>query len=232
MYFRMLHDASTGAMSYLLGDLDAGEAVLVDPRAEDVPVLAAMLAEHRLLARWTLRTHDHDDLLDDAARRRTQAAIGSLGAPVVDHARVPGHPLPFGDEFVEVLRTPGHTARCLSFRWRDRLFCGGLLSVDACPHQPRPALPRALWDSVTGMVFPMPAETLLFGGHARRGRATGTVLEERRWHPWFGDAGRDEFLARVATRPADASDATDPPGASRAADGTSPAPARPMEPRP
>ena len=27
-------------------------------------------------------------------------------------------------------------------------FCGGLLAVDACPHQPQPALPEALWDSV------------------------------------------------------------------------------------
>ena len=33
-------------------------------------------------------------------------------------------------------------------RGRDRPFCGGLLAVDACPHQPQPALPEALWDSV------------------------------------------------------------------------------------
>jgi hypothetical protein len=26
-----------------------------------------------------------------------------------------------------------------------------------------------------------------------------TVLEQRRWHPWFGNASRDEFLARVRT---------------------------------
>ncbi len=31
-------------------------------------------------------------------------------------------------------------------RERDRLFCGGLLAVDACSHQP--ALPEALWNSV------------------------------------------------------------------------------------
>jgi sulfur dioxygenase len=194
MYFRMLHDEASGAMSYLLADLDAAEAVLIDPRAADVAVLRAMLAEHRLQLRWVLRTHEHDALLP----RRERLAPDALGAPLVAHHAPAQHVVDFGDERLEVLRTPGHTAHCLSFRWRDRLFCGGLLAVDACPFQPRPALPEALWDSVTNSVFELPDETLLFSGHARRGRAASTVFEERRWHPWFGGAGRDEFLARVA----------------------------------
>jgi hypothetical protein len=54
---------------------------------------------------------------------------------------------------------------------------------------------------VTQRVFTLPAETLLFCGHAQRSRAVSNVMEQRRWHPWFGAAGRDEFLARVATLP-------------------------------
>ena len=54
---------TSGAVSYLLADLDAGEAVLVDPRAADVPVLSAMLDEQRLRLRWLLRTHEHDDMI-------------------------------------------------------------------------------------------------------------------------------------------------------------------------
>ena len=209
MYFRILHDEHSGAVSYLLGDLDAGEAVLVDPRGADVPVLAAMLDEHQLRLRWLLRTHEHDLLLPGEA-----AALDALGAPRVQHPW-PGPDearpvatacdaavLTFGSEHVQVLRTPGHTAGCLSYLWRDRLFCGGLLAVDACPFQPRPALPEALWDSVMLDVFQRPAETLLFSGHARRHRAVSNVLEQRRWHPWFGGATRDEFLARVRELPA------------------------------
>ena len=112
-----------------------------------------------------------------------------------------GDVLPFGHERVRVLATPGHTAGCLSFAWRDRLFCGGLLAVDACPHQPLPAQPEALWDSVTQCVFTLPDETLLFAGHERRARVVSTVLEQRRWHPLFAGLSRDEFLARVAVRP-------------------------------
>lgn len=198
MYFRWLHDEASGAVTYLLADLDGGEAVLIDPRSADLPVLDAMLDEQRLSLRWVLRTHEHDALLPGEAR-----AVASLGAPVVEHQApaAAGGLLAFGHEHLRVLSTPGHTAGCLSFLWRDRLFCGGLLAVDACPYQPRPALPEALWDSVTLRVFTLPAETLLFCGHARQARAVSSVLEQRLWHPWFGGATRDAFLARVRKLP-------------------------------
>ena len=41
----------------------------------------------------------------------------------------------------------------------------------------------------------------LFCGHARQARAVSSVLEQRRWHPWFGGATRDTFLARVRELP-------------------------------
>ncbi len=198
MYFRLLHDEASGAESYLLADPDAGDAVLIDPRGADMPVLTAMLDEHRLRLRWLLRTHEHDDLL-----RGEADALDTLGAPRIQHQPPTNGQgvLVFGHEYLRVQATPGHTAGCLSFQWRDRLFCGGLLAVDACPFQPRPALPEALWDSVTREVFTLPAETLLFSGHANQGRAVSNVLEQRRWHPWFGEASRDEFLARVRALP-------------------------------
>lgn len=200
MYFRMLHDEAGGAMSYLLADLAAGEAVLIDPRGADVPLLAAMLAEHRLRLRWLLRTHEHDDRMPGEA-----PALDALGAPRIQH-RAPGGShglLVFGHEHLRVLATPGHTAGCLSFLWRDRLFCGDLLAVEGCPQQPRPAQPQALWDSVTREVFTLPAETLLFPGHAQCSRTVSSVLEQRRWHPWFADGGRDDFLAQLGKPPHD-----------------------------
>ena len=197
MYFRMLHDEASGAMSYLLADLEAREAVLVDPRGADLAVLRALLSEHGLRLRWLLRTHEHDERLP-VAERRLQAALARLAAPVIVHKAPTDAVLPFGNEHLQVLATPGHTAQCLSFRWRDRLFCGGLMAADACSFQPLPEQPAALWDSVTSQIFTLPDETILFSGHVRSGRATSTVFEERRWHPWFGTGGRDEFLARVS----------------------------------
>ena len=203
MYFRILHDEASGELTYLLADQDAREAVLVDPRGRDLPLLAALLAERELRLRWVLRTHQHDPL-----HAQEPMQLARLGAPLVqgtaaDNLRAArdGDVLPFGHERVRVLATPGHTAGCLSFAWRDRLFCGGLLAVNTCPHQPVPAQPEALWDSVMQRVFTLPHETLLFAGHERCARAVSTVLEQRRWHPFFAGLSRDEFLARVAALP-------------------------------
>jgi glyoxylase-like metal-dependent hydrolase (beta-lactamase superfamily II) len=203
MYFRILHDPSSGELSYLLADADAREAVLIDPRGRDLPLLQSLLAERELRLCWVLRTHQHDNIV-----RNEHGSLTGLGAPVVQglasngaQCAQQGDTLAFGSEIVCVLATPGHTASCLSFAWRDRLFCGGLLTVDACPHQPYPAEPQALWDSVRQHIFTLPDETLLFAGHERRARAVSTVLEQRHWHPYFAGVSRDEYLARVASLP-------------------------------
>ena len=202
VYFRILNNDTSGELTYLLADLDAREAVLIDPHGRDMPVLLALLAERELRLRWVLRTHHHDGL-----QPNEPAQLACLGAPMVQGDALAalqladGAVLAFGDELVRVLTTPGHTANCLSFVWRDRLFCGGLLAVTACPHLPRPQAPEALWDSVTQRVFSLPDETLLFAGHEERARAVSTVLEQRRWHPLFATMTRDEFLAQMAALP-------------------------------
>jgi sulfur dioxygenase len=82
--------------------------------------------------------------------------------------------------------------------------------VDACPHQPQPAQPEALWDSVTQRIFTLPDETLLFAGHERHARAVSTVHEQRRWHPFFAATSRDTYLARVTALQDNATSAPTP----------------------
>ena len=199
MLFRILHDERRSELSYLLADVEAREAVVVDPHGPDLPVLQALLAERGLRLRWVLRTHHHDGLqpLEFSSLCRLEAPMVQGETRSGAHTGTHGELLPFGNEFLRVLETPGHTPGCLSFVWRDRVFCGGLLSVDACPHQPQPAQPEALWDSVTQRIFTLPDETLLFAGHERRARAVSTVHEQRRWHPFFAATSRDTYLSRV-----------------------------------
>lgn len=200
MYFRILNDEASGELTYLLADLTSREAVLIDPHGRDLPVLSALLAERDLRLRWVLRTHHHDD-----SQGREVDLLARLEAPLVQgdthEAQLGGTVLPFGDELIRIVATPGHTPFCLSFGWRDRFFCGALLAVTACPRQSWPQAPEDLWDSVTQKVFTLPDETLLFAGHERRARAVSTVLEQRRWHSYFSGQTRDEFLAHMAALP-------------------------------
>lgn len=199
MYFRILNNEISGELTYLLADQDVREAVLIDPYACDLPVLSALLAERDLRLRWVLRTHQHDEI-----QVNERAQLAYLGAPLVQGSELAqwsledGSFLPFGNEVMHLLKTPGHTVNCLSFGWRDRLFCGGLFAITTCPHQSHPAAPEALWDSVTQRIFTMPDETLLFVGHEKRARAVSTVQEQRRWHPFFASLTRDEFLAHMS----------------------------------
>ena len=201
MYFRMLNDPANCAFTYLLADASAQQAVLIDPRVSDLPVLRALLSERDLHLAWVLRTHHHGD-------NHAHEILAGLGAPLIQGDSVAqggagedGSILPFGSELVRVIATPGHTPACLSFAWRDRLFCGDVLAVDGCPQQRRPVAPEALWDSAMQRLFTLPDETLLFFGHALRARAVSTVLEQRRWHPLFASLTRDEFLTQMAQMP-------------------------------
>lgn len=199
MYFRILNREDSGELTYLLADSTARQAVLIDPHGRDLPLLSALLAERDLQLRWVLRTHHHDGTQQSEAKM-----LQTLGGALVQGDRtgfvldeVDGTVLTFGDEVVRVIRTPGHTSYCLSFAWRDRLFCGGLLAVNDCPRQRQPQEPETLWESVMRKVFTLPDETLLFPGYARSGRAVTTVLEQRHWHPFFATLARDEFLTQM-----------------------------------
>ncbi len=205
MYFRTLYDEVSGDLTYLLADMQTRQAVLVDPHSRDLSVLTALLAEQELKLRWVLRTHHHDqDHPEEVAQ------LASLGAPVVQgdgllcvalncalYRPQDGETLPFGGEVVHVIATPGHTEGCLSYIWRDRVFCGGLLAIEECIHQPFAATPHKLWDSVTLRIFNLPSETLLFSGHARQASSVSTVLDQRRERHSLVACTRDEFLARM-----------------------------------
>lgn len=194
MYFRILGDEPGGLVGYLLADLDAHEALVIDPMPHDMAVIQAMLAEHRLRLRAILLTHRHEE--DATGLQVLSAALGSpclWGEQLAD-----GDLIDFGGEHVRVLATAGHTDHCRSFLWRDRLFCGGLLTADACHRRPTVVEPQAMWDNVMRKVFTLPPETLLFNAHAGASGAVSNVMTQKRCHPWFGGRSRDDFLSCIA----------------------------------
>lgn len=195
MYFRMLHDDATGLLTYLLADLEAREAVLIDPRPADANVIHAMLAEHGLRAVATVETDAHP------------APAGTAGGPrptVSWPAPTPlrdGDLLTFGAQHLRCLATPGHTHQGRSYLWRDRLFCGGVLSPLLCPEAPGVEEPAQLWETLMARVLRHPPETLLFPGHSCAGWTVSNLLTQRMLHPWLGSASRDEAL-HAMTAPA------------------------------
>jgi sulfur dioxygenase len=199
MYFRQIADSTDGALTYLLGNLASQEAVVIDPAPRQLPVVRALLAERELALRRMLYTHWHGDD-DDAA---VLALLGvQAGAECVfgssdraGQALPDGDTVTFGDEVLHVLATPGHSAGSVCYLWRDRLFCGDTLELRGCGPLAGPGADAGqLYDSVTQKLFTLPGETLVFPGHARRGRTVSTIAEERLHNPYFAVRTRDAFV--------------------------------------
>ena len=202
MAVRTIRPLHGHALSYLLAEPHGREAALVDPQSCDLPLIHALLGEHRLSLRWVLRTHAHD-----AQQPAELPTLRGLDAPVVQGGGAPpvhvpdeGGRLPLGQGAIRVLRTPGHTPDGLSFAWEDRLFCGCLLDVGGCAWQCGPADPALLWDSVTAKIFTLPDDTLIYSGQYHHRCSISTVHDQRRWHPYFARCSRDAYLARLAAR--------------------------------
>lgn len=185
--------------------------MVIDPLAGQDELIRALLDERDLRLRLVLRTHVHrpDRHACDELCRHTGARL-VVGAPAACRAaqqRVAhGDKLVFGSQVLRVLATPGHTAGCVSFLWRDRLFCGDTFDMGGCRAGNREADAGKLFDSLTQRVFLLPGETLLFPAHFLKGRSVTTIAEERRRHARLG-ASRDAFVTAMAVGTRGRSDA-------------------------
>ncbi|THF61445.1 MBL fold metallo-hydrolase [Pseudothauera nasutitermitis] len=205
MYFRLIEEPRSGALGYLLADPRTLDAVVIDPPAGQDALIRALLAERELRLCYVARTHVHQpDLAGCAALCARSGAVcvsGTMAGVAADVLRV-GHggTLAFGDEVLHVLATPGHTPGCISYRWRDRLFCGDVFDMGGCAAGDGEADPGVLYDTLTQRVFTLPGETLLFPAHRLQGRTVSCVTEERgRYARAFGTS-RESFLTAMAIR--------------------------------
>ena len=205
MYFRTIEDPAEAALTYLVADTAEQEAVVIDPLTGQSELIRALLDERDLRLRFVLRTHVHrpDRHACDELCRHTGArlVVGAQAACRSAQRRAAhGETLVFGSQVLRVLATPGHTPGCVSYLWRDRLFCGDAFDVGGCRAGNREADAGKLFDSLTERIFLLPGETLLFPAHFLKGRTVTTIAEERRRHARLGAASREAFVTEMAFR--------------------------------
>lgn len=204
MAFRQLFDPESSTYTYILADLEQREAVIVDPvraHAErDLGVLGAMGV--RLV--WILETHVHADHVTGArmlkSRTGARTAVSThCGASGFDRLIDEGDLVVFGDEVVRAIATPGHTPGSTCFLWRDRLLTGDTLLIGGCGRTDfQRGSAEALYDSITGRLFALPDDTLVYPGHDYRGRRVSTIGEEKATNPRLAGKSRAEFVQIMA----------------------------------
>lgn len=199
LIFRQLFEANASTYTYLLGDPASAEAVLIDPVLETAGRDEALLAELGLKLRYTLETHCHADHVSGAARLAER-----LGSRAMAHPAAGIQPaLPVQDgEMVRVgairliaLYTPGHTAGDVCYLGQGRVFTGDTLLIDGCGRTDfQEGDPGALYDSITGRLFTLPDETVVYPAHDYRGRCSTTIGEQKRSNPRLAGVPRNGFI--------------------------------------
>lgn len=202
LVFRQLFDPTSSTYTYLLGDAGRGEAVLIDPVFEQAQRDTALLRELGLRLVTVLDTHVHADhvtaawLLKQRCGSRIAVAAAS-GAANADLLLQHGERVAFGNRFLEVRATPGHTNGCLTYVLDDRsmAFTGDALLVRGCGRTDfQQGSAAALYRSVHEQIFSLPDTCLLYPAHDYRGITVTTVGEERRFNPRLGgDASETDF---------------------------------------
>jgi glyoxylase-like metal-dependent hydrolase (beta-lactamase superfamily II) len=208
---RTFHDVGPFANNiYVVTDAATRETAILDVGFEPGKVIELVRRE-KLLVRWLLATHAHYDHV--AAMLPVQQAVGGVFAlhpgdrpllervelqgsmfglppvevPEVGHDLVPGERVPLGEQYIDVLFTPGHAPGHVTFKHGSTLWSGDVLFAGSVG---RTDLPGASWDqlerSIRDVLFPLGDEMKVLPGH---GPAT-TIGAERKSNPFVGEVAR------------------------------------------
>jgi sulfur dioxygenase len=194
--FRQLFDAASSTYTYVVGDPQSMQAVIIDTVFEQHFRDRALLEELGLKLLVVLDTHCHADHVTGAwlMQQATGCRIGiskrhgaaEQGADLqFDH----GDRVFFGKRYLEVRATPGHTDGCVTYVTDDHCmaFTGDCLLIRGagrCDFQQGNA--STLYRSITEQIFSLPDDCLLFPGHDYSGRTMSSVGEERAHNPRIG----------------------------------------------
>ena len=194
MLFRQLFDPQSSTYTYLLADMEAKEAILIDPVYEQARRDGALLSELGLKLLFTVETHVHADhvtggwLLRHSAGSKF-ALSGDGGAEGVDRPLSHGDRIEFGSRYLTVRATPGHTAGCMTFvlDTEEMAFTGDCLLIRGCGRTDfQGGDAGEMYQSIHTQIFTLPEHCLLYPGHDYRGLMVTSVEEEKAFNPRLG----------------------------------------------
>jgi sulfur dioxygenase len=201
MFFKQLFDPESSTLSYLIADDASHEAVLIDPVIEQVERDVHLLREHGLKLKWTLETHVHADHVTAAHALKQATGAQTVvsrdcNAQGYDRLLQDGDVILFGQEEILTIATPGHTPGSVSYLWRDRLFTGDTLLIGGCGRTDfQNGSAEALWQSITGTLFALDGQILVYPAHDYKGRRVSSIGEEKQFNARVSGKTREEFLA-------------------------------------
>jgi glyoxylase-like metal-dependent hydrolase (beta-lactamase superfamily II)/rhodanese-related sulfurtransferase len=191
MLFRQLFDSETATYTYILGDPDSKEAVIIDPVRDQIERDEGLLNELGLQLKYSLETHIHADHITGSGVLRQRLGCKTVtsaaaGAACSDMPVRQGDKLKFGAYELEVRQTPGHTEGCLTYVLHSEgmAFTGDALLVRGTGRTDfQQGDAHKLFRSIHTQIFSLPDATLIYPAHDYKGRMASTVGEEKKFNP-------------------------------------------------
>ncbi|PPC82112.1 MAG: Zn-dependent hydrolase [Methylotenera sp.] len=202
--FKQFYDEKSSTLTYLIADMTSKQAVLIDPVNENIDAYLEIVNSNHLTLVYSLETHVHADHITGGGKLKsmTTAKTGvsrACGAETADIQLEDNDVITFGHEKITVISTPGHTAGSLSFLWQDRLFTGDSLLINGCGRTDfQGGDAGELYDCITGKLFTLPDETLVYPGHDYNGRRVSAIGQEKGINPRLANKSRAEFIDIMA----------------------------------
>jgi sulfur dioxygenase len=203
MFFRELNHGK--CKTYLVACEHTRRGALIDPVKANLERYLAFLAYHDLKLDAVIDTHTHADhptgafLLQDLADARL---IMHRRAPVpaaTDHVE-DGDTITVGELLLHVLYTPGHTPDSISIYTGDRVFTGDVLLIGGTGRADFAGGDAGeQYDAITGKLFKLPDETIVYPAHDYRGNTSSTIGQEKRHNPRVAGRTREEYIALMAS---------------------------------
>lgn len=223
MIFETIKAEGIAQLSYIVGDSDAGECIVIDPRRDvDVYVELAHQRGARIVA--ILETHIHADFVSGALELHSLTDAPIYAGPSDDRdfdveTLDESSTLKVGDLEVHALNTPGHSPEHQCFvicggkgaehPWAvftgDTLFAGSVGRPDLASGWDKEELAEALYDSIHEKLLPLGDELVVYPGHGSGSPCGGNIGDrdvssigyERKFGTKLQASDKNEFVKRV-----------------------------------
>ena len=205
MIFRQFFDAPSSSYTYLLASGQGREALLIDPVREQVPQYLQAIHELDLKLVHALDTHTHADHITGlGALRDATGCVTLMGqytkAACVSRSLREDEVLHMDGLSLRALYTPGHTDESFSFvlnpERSEAVFTGDVLLIRGTGRTDfQNGDAGKSWDSITGKLFTLPDEALVYPAHDYKGWSASTIGEEKRHNPRLAGQTRAGYIA-------------------------------------
>lgn len=202
MIFKQLFDPDTATLTYILADAVTRDAVIIDPVFGQSERDLAALNSIGATLKYIVETHVHADHITGAralkeATNAKFAAGKATGLSCGDVMLEEDDILHFGNEILYALSTPGHTDGCTTYRWRDRIFTGDTVLIEACGRTDfQQGSSEKLYDSIQ-KIMNYPDEYLIYPAHDYNGRRVSSVSQEKNSNPYIKDMDKASFIEKM-----------------------------------